>query len=169
MRSTLSARSRTTFFALAVTAMLFAVPTTGTGQSPGSGLDLAGYLTYVTLGPAPGLNTATFTLELWFRRDGLGQAVSTGSGGVTGVPLISKGRSEGSENTTHDLNYFLGIDAVTGKLIADLEQGASGTDPGRNEFITGTTTIARDRWYHAAATYDGTTWRLYVNGVLDAE
>ena len=35
--------------------------------------------------------------------------------------------------------------------------------------MAGTTPILPDVWYHAAATYDGTTWRLYLNGDLDGE
>ena len=30
------------------------------------------------------------------------------------------------------MNYFLGIDATSGKLVADFEEGASGTNPGLN-------------------------------------
>ena len=36
-----------------------------------------------------------------------------------------------------------------------------------NHGIIGTTTLANGTWYHAAATYDGTTFRLYLNGVLE--
>ncbi len=31
-----------------------------------------------------------------------------------------------------------------------------------------TTTVTAGKWYHAAVTYDGTTVRLYINGVEDA-
>ena len=65
------------------------------------------------------------------------------------------------------MNYFLGIDATTGVLVADFEEGAAGTTPGLNHPARGTTAIQTGVWYHAAATYDGTTWRLYLNGVLD--
>jgi len=30
-----------------------------------------------------------------------------------------------------------------------------------------TTTVTAGKWYHAAVTYDGTTVRLYINGVED--
>ena len=33
--------------------------------------------------------------------------------------------------------------------------------------MIGTTTIANGVWYHAAITYDGTTFRLYLDGVLE--
>ena len=33
--------------------------------------------------------------------------------------------------------------------------------------MRGTTSISNDVWYHAAATYDGTTWNLYLNGKLE--
>ncbi len=65
------------------------------------------------------------------------------------------------------MNYFLGIDGTGGTLVADFEEGAAGTTPGLNHPISGTTVIQNGVWYHAAATYDGTTWRLYLNGILE--
>ena len=42
--------------------------------------------------------------------------------------------------------------------------------PGRwqNHPVRGTTPITIDAWHHAAATYDGTTWRIYLDGQLEA-
>lgn len=34
--------------------------------------------------------------------------------------------------------------------------------------ITGTTTLVAGTWYHLAATKSGTTWRIFVNGNLEA-
>ena len=45
-------------------------------------------------------------------------------------------------------------------LVADFEEGATGGTPGLNHPVSGTTVIENGVWYHAAATYDGTTWRL---------
>ena len=37
-----------------------------------------------------------------------------------------------------------------------------------NHPITGVTLIAADGfWHHAAATYDGATWKLYLDGALE--
>jgi hypothetical protein len=66
-----------------------------------------------------------------------------------------------------DINYFLGIDANTGVMIADFEEGAGGATPSQNHPISGTTVVSNDVWYHAAATYDGTTLKLYLNGVQE--
>ena len=49
-------------------------------------------------------------------------------------------------------------------LAADFEDSATGL----NHPISGSTPIANDAWHHAAATYDGTTWRLYLDGQLEA-
>ena len=77
---------------------------------------------YITLGSAAQLRSATFTVELWFQRTGTGVGTSTGTGGVlTAVPLITKGRAEG-ETAAADVNYFLGIDQSSGKLVADFEE-----------------------------------------------
>ena len=80
------------------------------------------------------------------------------------VPLVTKGMAE-AEGGTVDMNYFLGISAATGKLAADFEDTATGG----NHPVNGTTAIPADgSWHHVAATYDGTTWRLYLDGALDA-
>ena len=50
-------------------------------------------------------------------------------------------------------------------LAADFED----TINGGNHPVLGVTTIADGVWYHAAATYDGTTWRLYLNGALETQ
>src|SRR6266545_3000463 len=135
----------------------------------GAALSFDGVNDYVTFGAAPGLGTATFTLETWFKRIGTGVGTSTGSGGiVTAVPLVTKGRAE-AENSNVDMNYFLGIDAAGGTLVADFEEGAAGASPGLNHPVAGVTAIQNNVWYHAAATYDGATWRLYLNGALEKQ
>jgi len=37
-----------------------------------------------------------------------------------------------------------------------------------NHPVAGATPIALGAWHQAAATYDGTTWKLYLDGVLEA-
>ena len=143
------------------------VTVTVTTSAAGNGaLDFGGTNAYVTFGAAPALGASTFTLELWFRREGTGITSDTGSGGMLAIPLVSKGRAQ-SDGSNVDMNYFLGINGNV--LAADFEEGATGTTPGLNHPVSGATTIANNTWYHAAATYDGTTWRLYLNGVLDGQ
>ena len=130
-----------------------------------NGLDFDGVDDHVTFGVAPQLGSATFTLETWFKRQGEGVAADTGAGGIDSVPLITKGQAQ-TDDTNVDMNYFLGIDPVSNHLVADFEEGAAGTDPGLNHPYEGTTAIPADNtWHHVAATYDGTTWHLYLDGV----
>lgn len=126
---------------------------------------------YVTMGTALDLGvggppTNGMTLECWFRKDGAGLTSSSGSGGVTAVPLFGKGRGEG-DGSNVDCNYFFGI-TTAGILVADFEAyPATGITAGQNYPITGTNTpITIGVWNHAAVTYDGptATWTLYLNG-----
>ena len=139
---------------------------TGTPSSPepgAYGLDLGSDTAYVTFGDPDKLGLAVFTLETWFKRTGTGATTSTGTGGITAIPLVTKGRGEADGNN-RDMNYFLGIQGSDGVLAADFED----LECGRNHKVTGTTAIPADStWHHAAATYDGSTWRLYLDGVLD--
>lgn len=130
-------------------------------------LEFDGVNDHVTMGAAPELNVGGpppvngFTLECWFRKDGTGRVASSGSGGVSAVPLFGKGRGE-DDGSNIDCNIFFGINAA-GRLVADFESQASGL----NHPITGTNTaIANGTWHHAAVTFDGTTgtWTLYLDG-----
>jgi len=117
----------------------------------------------VTFGPAAALGSATFTIETWFNRQGTGTSANTGTGGFLGVPLLTKGRGE-AEGSNVDMNWFLGIRESDNVLAADFEDMAAGT----NHPVVGVTPIVNGRWYHAAATYDGSEWRLYLDGTLEA-
>jgi uncharacterized protein YjiK len=126
---------------------------------------------HVTMGVAPELGVGGppnngMTLECWFRQDGEGVTGSSGSGGISVVPLFSRGRGE-SDNSNLDCNYLFGI-TTGGLLAADFETyPATGLSAGQNYPITGTNTpITSGVWHHAAVTYDGATatWTLYLNG-----
>ena len=134
-----------------------------------SALQFDGLNDRVAFGAAPALGATDFTIETWFMRQGPGIAVSSGTGGVVAVPLVTKGMAE-AEGSNKDMNYFLGIDAKTGALAADFEEFGTVVPPaGNNHPIIGTTRITDGVWYHAAVTYDSTTgqFRLYLNGALD--
>ena len=116
----------------------------------------------VSMGQAPSLAADVFTLEAWVRREGAGTEAGTGVGGVRLVPLITKGRGE-SDGSNVDCNYALGL--VGDVLGADFEDYASGA----NHPVIGKRPLEMGRWHHVAATYDGSVWRLYLDGVLDGE
>ncbi len=141
-----------------------------TDYCPSSGnaaaLSFDGADDYVTMGQAPNLGVTTFTLECWFKWSGGGQTAGTGTGGVTAYPLIAKGVGE-ADNSQVDANYFLGIQQSNGVLAADFEEGAGQPSPGLNHPVTGTTPVTTGVWHHAAVTYNGTCWQLYLDGVPD--
>ena len=120
--------------------------------------------TYVTFGDPAKLDLATFTIETWFKRTGAGTPNTTGSGGiVNAIPLVTHGSPQ-ADGSNVDANWVLAIDDATDVIAADFEDMATGL----NHPVSGVTPIVNDVWYHAAATYDGTTWRLYLNGNLEA-
>ncbi len=134
---------------------------------PNNAIDFTGTNAYVTLGVAPQLGASKLTIEAWFRRDGAGTTADTGSGGFIAVPIVTKGRAQ-DEATTNNMNYFLGIVPGTGGapdvLGADFEDNATGL----NHPARGLKPVPADGvWHHAAATYDGKDWRLYLDGALD--
>jgi hypothetical protein len=112
------------------------------------------------MGVAPQLGLAQFTVEAWVRRDGPGLTASTGAGGLAIVPIAGKGRGE-NDGSNIDCNYQFGFFGDV--LGADFEDAATGA----NHPVVGTTVIPVGEWHHVAVTYDGTTWRLYVDGELD--
>ena len=82
---------------------------------------------------------------------------------------MTKGRAE-QDGSNVDMNYFLGIQASTNRLMADFEEGPGGPGPlGQNHPVVGTATVTSNVWHHAAATYGAGTWRLYLDGALDTE
>jgi hypothetical protein len=131
------------------------------------GLQFDGIDDYVTFGVATELGVSTFTLETWFRWTGSGSSASTGGSGVQAIPLIAKGRGE-YDGDNRDMNFFLGIRATDRVLVADFEEAGSGPNPGLNHPVSGVTPIGLEEWHHAAATFDGTEWRLYLDGVLES-
>ena len=66
------------------------------------------------------------------------------------------------------MNYFFGIRGPDSVLAADFEEGAAGSSPGLNHPVFGVTPIPADGiWHHGAATFDGCTWKLYLDGAED--
>ena len=133
-------------------------------------LDLGSAGAYVTFGDPAKLDLAQFTIETWFKRTGTGVASTTGTGGITNfVPLLTHGAAQ-AEDSNVDANWVLGINTTGNVIAADFEAIDDPADPttGQNVPISGTTAITLNVWHHAAATFDGTTWAVYLDGNLEA-
>ncbi len=147
---------------LSATSAPVTVNLTGSTLSSG-GLAFDGYDDYVTFGVASGLGVSNFTIEAWFNWSGGGSTASSGAGGITAIPLVTKGCGEADGNV-QDANYFLGIRWPEGVLGADFE--AIGVSP--NNFpVWGNTAVTPNVWHHAAVTYNGATWQLFLDGILE--
>ena len=130
----------------------------------GNALEFDGINNFIDLGRPSNLKLTNFTLSCWFKRLGDGRTSNTGAGGIIAEPLITKGRGE-ADGDWRDMNYFLGIRPTDNLLVADFEDMTDGS----NHPVIGVTAINNDEWYHATVTYDGTSWRLYLNGNLEIE
>ena len=60
------------------------------------------------------------------------------------------------------MNYGMGI-RTDGKIGADFEQ----TGNGFNRPVTSNGTVSLNTWNHLLVSYNGTSWGVYINGILD--
>lgn len=141
--TTLSAADSTGF---ANTGSLINTPTAGTGQIDGCGVFSAASSQYIQLSDDNEFRMgATFSLSAWIKPASFSDYRM----------IITKGDG----NTR---NYDLDVEQTTGKLRFYF------TSPSTSYHgFTATTGMSTGTWYHAAATYDGTTQRIFLNGAAD--
>jgi Concanavalin A-like lectin/glucanases superfamily len=126
----------------------------GATTHPNDALTLDGVDDYVDFGDVHDFaGTSSFTLEAWINRTTLGEAdkwrwILTKQSIVDprdGWALVVAPNDSGSGQRL----WFSRINA------------------GTEHVALSTTVTAANTWYHVAATYDGSTMRVYVNGVLE--
>ncbi|MEJ7585932.1 MAG: LamG-like jellyroll fold domain-containing protein [Ferruginibacter sp.] len=120
---------------------------------------------YIDFGDATELKLTDFTLEAWVKIEGYGSTTESGTGGLTKVvPIITKGRAE-AESAAVDVNYFLGYESGTNKLVADFEDNVTSL----NHPVTSTATIPMNTWTHVGASFDVATktWRLFIGDAVE--
>ncbi len=93
-----------------------------------------------------------FSIDAW---------VNLGVGGMVGneSSLVTKWGGGAGQ-----FGYSIRTDVTTGKFAFVIDHFGLAS---RNVLLSTTTPVA-NTWYHVAATHDGTTLRIYVNGVLEA-
>lgn len=92
--------------------------------------------------------TSTFTLMAWIRPT---DPMVRGTGGTVGV--LAQGRPSGGSG------YRLGVESGRANLGMNNDQF--------NCSLSSKTMLTPKRWTHIAATYDGSTMRVYVDGAAD--
>ncbi len=71
------------------------------------------------------------------------------------------------DNGDYERGWLLGYNERTFNFILTAQAGSAA--PGRHTALRGRTVIEKGRWHHVAASYDGQTMRLFVNGKPDGE
>jgi len=110
---------------------------------------------YVQIANSSDFTMPQFTLAMWLKPTGPGE-----NGGGT---LISK---SGKHDTGSLLcSWWMGWSSQSGKVLGMVvhEYGISG------KVLTSDAVVSLNEHAHAALTFNGTTLRLYINGVLDQE
>ncbi|MBM3203605.1 hypothetical protein FJZ55_06855, partial [Candidatus Woesearchaeota archaeon] len=118
---------------------------------PGDYLTVPNAGSYVEIADAPNLRVNNQTVSMWVKPDGVSSQWQ---------PLLTKSGPSGESNTR---DYSLWIPPNT------LNVHHSITLNGSNNPYTSTGSLIQGEWNHIAATYDGSTMKVYINGVLDSQ
>lgn len=129
-----------------------------TNVGPAQALVLDGYHDWLLAAPSleaarPALPTTDFSAAAWVLLDD-----TQNDGGIAGFV---------QDNGDFEKGWMLGYDRRAFTFRLATRGGDDGT--GRLTTLAGRTPVERGRWHHVAATYDGTTMRLYVDGKPDGE
>ena len=116
----------------------------------GDVLQLDGNGDYVRVAHDAALNPTTWTLEAWFKTTSHSGTDSTDFGRIA---------AKGVNSVTNGLS--LGV--IGGKLRGDTN------GVGDANTVESTATVNDGKWHHGAWVYDGTSIKLYVDGILDQD
>jgi hypothetical protein len=103
---------------------------------------------FVSVPDSLSLKPQVLTIDAWIKTPGVGGALATF--------IASKSGSADGQG------YEFGLHS-SGRLRFTLNDAVGGAD------LLGSTIVGDNMFHHAAATYDGVTMRIYVDGQLDAE
>ena len=110
---------------------------------------------YIDIPDSASLDNQTFTLDAWARPDGIGPNNDTFGSILIGkqMAIANGGSSKASANLywANDQHFRFLFGSVNTSV----------------DYIVSTDTFAPGRFYHVAATYDGATFKLYVDGKLE--
>lgn len=102
---------------------------------------------YVEIPSAPSLNVSEkFTIEFWLK---------TSTPAQKWTRIMEKGSWD---------EYYMGFYGNAGKMSGALRTAIPGGSAMTTPIGPSTTAMSKDKWYHVAATFDGTTAKLYING-----
>ncbi|MEZ4722030.1 MAG: LamG-like jellyroll fold domain-containing protein [Flavobacteriales bacterium] len=120
---------------------------------PGSGkvLDFNGTSTYLSCG-SMNLSGGQITIQAWINVDAFKSA----------FPYISSIAGTEVAGSSTALLRLGDASLANNKLQFVLYNGST------HYKLDGVTALSANKWYHVAATYDGSTMKIYVNGILDS-
>ncbi len=112
--------------------------------------------------------------------DGTNEYLNSNSFNLAGTGLTLEGwiRPAAFKSASPYISTVMGIE-VSDANVALLRLGDASLANNKLQFVLNTggttakklnsaTTLSANTWYHVAATYDGATMKIYINGVLDA-
>ena len=146
--------------------LLASSPSSRVSAAPEFVLQFDGVDDRVTFGAAPGARRADLHAGAVVQEDGRRRRTTTsGTGGVdVGDSAADEGARRGrGQQRRHEL-----LPRASTARSACWRPTSRTRSTAATIRCSGRTAICDNIWYHAAATYDGTTWRLFLNGELDA-